>query len=361
MPENSDSSFWHLLSKYSSKSDYEIIESSSIRSKQESENLKLLLQGENGRDLPSDCSLVLFGSYARNEVTEESDLDWGVLIDGQVNDSHMEYALLVEERLKSSGKKMPGSSGVFGNLFFSHDIVHQIGGTTDTNENTTRRILLLLESTPLLGVEVWKRVIRAVLQRYFQQSVHFSPKHRRVPRFLLNDIVRLWRTMCVDYASKYQAQGGNKWALRNIKLRFSRKLIFSAGLCFCFACELSPDFDQESQTAEFINFGLEFALRSPMMSLVEFIDSYCDSNCKADVARAVIEGYASFLRALNDSSTRSTLESLSIADAEKSPAFSGLRTEGDRFSHALELLFFGKTCPEDPKTVIDLATRYALF
>jgi hypothetical protein len=31
----------------------------------------------------------------------------------------------------------------------SHDIVHEIGGEDDTNSNTTRRVLLLLESNPL--------------------------------------------------------------------------------------------------------------------------------------------------------------------------------------------------------------------
>jgi hypothetical protein len=45
--------------------------------------------------------------------------------------------------------KAPGQTGTFGNMAFSHDIIHQIGGQNDSNKNTTQRILLLLESVEL--------------------------------------------------------------------------------------------------------------------------------------------------------------------------------------------------------------------
>jgi hypothetical protein len=42
--------------------------------------------------------------------------------------------------------------------------------------------------------------------------------------FSLNDIVRFWRTMAVDFASKQRDRAGEEWGLRNAKLRMSRKL-----------------------------------------------------------------------------------------------------------------------------------------
>jgi hypothetical protein len=91
-------------------------------------------------------------------------------------------------------------------MAFSHELVHLIGGEADSNRNTTRRILLLLESRGMVDDDrVRDRVVRNILKRYLQEDLGYHAFHdwkRRVPRFLLNDIVRFWRTMTVDYATK---------------------------------------------------------------------------------------------------------------------------------------------------------------
>jgi predicted nucleotidyltransferase len=91
-----------------------------------------------------DTSVVIYGSLAREEFTQGSDLDWTLLVDGQADPQHQSELLSIRERLAEFGKA-PGREKTFGRLTFSHPLLHMIGGEDDTNANTTRRVLFLLE------------------------------------------------------------------------------------------------------------------------------------------------------------------------------------------------------------------------
>ena len=270
------------------------------------ERLKLTRKIVEAGLAPADASVVVFGSLARGEWTQGSDLDWTLLVDGPTQAQHAEVARAIVEIVAGQNRE-PGSTGVFGGLTFSHDLVHFIGGEDDTNTNTTRRILLLLESNGLTDDHVRTRVVKALLARYVQEDVNYhEPSRFLVPRFLLNDYVRYWRTMCVDSAQK-RKEKVDKWALRNIKLRLSRKLIFTTGLWACLSCHLHPsEALQEARSAnDKAGVSVSMIAMLERFSQISPLETLADAFMKYDATEAAtrsFDAYEEFLTILDDTS-----------------------------------------------------------
>jgi hypothetical protein len=99
-------------------------------------------------------------------------VDWTLLIDGQADARHHDVEHAFAAKLKGAGYPPPGPA-VFGQLTFSHELIHRIGGDNDTNANLTRRILLLLESISRSKVDAHQRVVRLILDRYLDAERSF--------------------------------------------------------------------------------------------------------------------------------------------------------------------------------------------
>ena len=310
----------------------------------------------------NEVSIVVFGSLARGEWTEGSDVDWTLLIDGPADPEHRNIAHIISKRLKKIKLHEPGSTGVFGNMAFSHDIIHQIGGQKDTNRNTTQRILLLLESCSVNDDFVCDRVIRSVLKRYLEDDISFlSPKGKKykIPRFLLNDIVRYWRTMAVDYGHKRYERAGKGGALRNIKLRMSRKLIFVSGLLTCFSCYLNPSPEIEEVLAG--NLDSRTALVGHLekyvrMTPLEVLSKSLSKHATKDTAKQIMNAYNSYLSKLSDSDIRTHLEELDISKEDTDETFNELCVISDKFQNGLTSFFF-----DGKNQLADLTRNYGVF
>jgi hypothetical protein len=133
--------------------------------------------------------------------------------------------------------KRPGASGLFGVAVSAHEITERIGLQDDSNHNQTRRLEFLEESVSLLDAHVHTKVLDHTLRRYLHDFIgEIEPD--RVPRFLLNDVVRYWRTIAVDYQAKVWGNGGTDWGLRYLKLIIPRKLTYAATLTTILTCGL---------------------------------------------------------------------------------------------------------------------------
>src|SRR5436305_10428578 len=97
----------------------------------------------------ANYSIVVTGSLGRGEASEGSDADWLLLVNGPSDPEHAILARTIGSRIVEVVGKNVGPTGTFGGIVASHEVVHYIAGTRDSNENLTRRILLLSESRSL--------------------------------------------------------------------------------------------------------------------------------------------------------------------------------------------------------------------
>jgi predicted nucleotidyltransferase len=327
-------------------------------SEQQVQQLQTALLGSDSRPLAEDSSIVFFGSLARGEWTSQSDPDWVLLIDGQVDEQHFLALRHIEKKLRELGENEPGTTRTFGELAFSHELVHRIGGIDDTNRNLTLRMLLLLESISIGSDLVRQRVLQAVLYRYLADDPSWTWRSdAELPRFLLNDVVRFWRTMAVDFADKFHDQEGEKWALRNAKLRFSRKLLFLVGILACFSWKLHPRSEladnPESATDVAIRHFDRYLARPPLEILA---DELLLANAPEKLCQELFSTYDEFIAILDDEELRRELHKLPRDIAEKSDLFQRVRGLSHRFQASLTEWLFQ---PDTP--IFDLVKKYGLF
>jgi hypothetical protein len=293
-----------------------------------------------------DTSVVLFGSIARAEMTAGSDADWILLVDGQAFPEHQNQTTDVGQLLEENEFGEPGRSGVFGCMVSSHSLVHQIGGEDDKNSNTTRRILLLLESVAVGDAEAYNRVRRQILNRYIRddRGLLFGSGQVKVPRFLLNDLTRYWRTVTVDFVYKQRADRGRKWALRNAKLRMSRKLVFASGLLRCFFCQLDPAATQARESllcrndpADLLSYLEGELTKTPLELLAQ---AACRDSIPMTTAQKLFDSYDRFLGVLDDE-RRDHLERLPHKEMAHSTVWKEIRDMSHQFQSGLNELFYG--------------------
>ncbi len=243
-----------------------------------------------------------------------------VLVSGESRDDVRPSKAEIETILD----RAPGKQGIFGEPVSSRMMIEKIGLEEDSNTNLSRRMLFLLESIDATNSHVADTARDQLLDRYLDQSV----KDFRPPRFLLNDVIRYWRTMCVDFAGK-EHEGPEKWGLRNVKLRTARKVLFAGGLL--------PVFECSRLAAEQMPGYMRAQLQMPPIDRIAEAFLRHDA---ADPGGRAIGAYDDFLAILDDEQSRAELEALTRSQAGGSEVFAEATRLGKELEHGLLAMLF---------------------
>ena len=268
------------------------------------------------------------GSFGRLDAGPESDLDLFIVIEtdaqapekpllNAVDEIKLKYEIIVAAE-KNEVAKFDGG----GRFLTSHSIgsfTKWLGSDEDDFRNTlTGRMLMLLESKPLIGNVTYRKTIDLVIAKYFRD--YAGHENEFVPSFLFNDIIRMWRTFCVNYEF-YRQEGASRNKIKNLKLKFSRMLTCYSGIVYLMAVyardgrvqpddvramiAISPTERLESIASD--DFGITRDIAAPLQEAVE----------------TALRGYSEFL-ALTHQGSKSAVKIYNTDEAmwrEKSYAF----------------------------------------
>jgi hypothetical protein len=166
--------------------------------------------------------------------------------------------------------------------------------------------------------------------------------------------------MAVDFAYKLRTRSGEGWAIRNIKLRMSRKLLYVSGLLACFRCHL--DFGDQQRAYIFDDAGARLEVVDLVYLIfrdtpLDIIATFALEHRHLDDTSARLFGaYDEFMGILRDPEQREHLTKLPEASADSDERYQRARGLSHQFREAVLDLFF------DEKTGLYPLTRlYGVF
>jgi hypothetical protein len=238
-----------------------------------------------------DLCVYVAGSLGRLEIGQISDLDVFLFADNPANGrkqrtlNRLEEIQALSEIIQVNAELgLPPFSGD-GEYFKIHEVSNLLAGTgtsTDDSENLfTTRLLLLLESKCLSNDKLYEAATREIFEMYLRDG---TGRQDYRPLFLLNDILRYWRTVCLNY-ERTRHDPEKPWWKKNLNLKFSRKLtVFSTVLAILI--EHVDTFDK----------FLPITSMTPMERLAASLDTLGDPSLDQDFRR-FLDYYEEFLAA----------------------------------------------------------------
>jgi predicted nucleotidyltransferase len=279
-------------------------------------------------------AIVVVGSFGRKEASDLSDLDFFFIKDR--DDYRPDAEIEAFRRLFGElGIRTPSKDGAFNSeIELCSEMSRNIGGFEDKSEKLTRRLLFLLEGDWLYNERLYTKALDQLIAHYVRESI----TEHQLCRFLLNDLIRYYRTICVDFECKTY-EHGKPWGDRNIKLQFSRKLLYFSGILV-----VAETVQQNWQTKREI---LKTFLR---LTPIERLKRICGPQ-----AEKALEIYDDFLKQMSSSEVRDMLTATTEDRNKQSPEFKTFKNKGHQFTSELSRLL---SATYDVSHPIHMAIRF---
>lgn len=337
----------------------EPLEAAATFTRSQVDGLRASLERSFPIETPGQICVVLSGSFARLEATHNSDWDSLVIVNELPDDLRVVKNIVreVDTIRREKGIGGAGQTGLFGEYAIAGELMGRIGLQSDSNVNMTRRLSLLTESVSVYNAGLRTTLIETILARYcddyHEDSDREQTKPIRVPRFLLNDIVRYWRTLAVDFGAKQWSSIQDDWHLRRIKLLTSRKVLFAGSLASLFLVERACS-DRETPYSALIEHLLTQVDKSPLARLMS---AYGESDDQGkEGLRAILAAYSNYIEVLQRTESRNLLQRKAESDGSRASAIqSEVEEICAKIQDGLEQVFFSNGL------FSELTARYAIF
>jgi hypothetical protein len=197
----------------------------------------------------ADLCVYATGSFGRLDASKYSDLDLFFIqtSGGDARIGRLDKTLLdadVIRLARTLGFPEFSRDGVFLEVHQLESILQHLGGPEDDFHNHfTARLLLLLESRSVYAEPVYEKALKRLVEAYYRDYQDHELDFR--PVFLANDIVRFWKTLCLNYEHRRNRPSEDarlraKHHVKNLKLKFSRMLTCYSALIWIAAKETGP-------------------------------------------------------------------------------------------------------------------------
>lgn len=274
-------------------------------------------EAERAELIGEHTTIYAVGSGGRSELSPHSDLDVFLVKHGdprRIDEVRLQSAVL--RAMRAQGFEDPSNDANFLKLHSAQTLIERLGEPSDDWENTfTARMLLLLESRPLVGRGAHEALAAKALDAYWKNV----ERHREdyLPIILLNDIIRYWRILLLNYESKTAdkqrrmerrlagasaderkvaelSMEGDK-QFRSYKLRFSRCLMCYSSVAYLLAEALATQ--AAGRKAHVTREAVERMVRlTPLERMSEAVEKAGGAERVAEVGADLRALYAGFLR-----------------------------------------------------------------
>lgn len=268
---------------------------------------------KSGADAVAEgCACVYAtGSGGRGEMSGRSDLDvFIVQFQAKAKPLTNLNEIILKARLIEANRALDfedfsGDGEYVKSYDAKLDLIDKLGTRHDDYQNVlTARLLLLLESRPILNEALYGTVIDALVANYWRDYPQNSKNF--LPVFLLNDILRFWKTLCLNYEERTgdattdllqkereveDPKLRGKRRLHNYKLKYSRMLT-----CYSAIIYLMGALERDGGTV-----SPEVAMKMVHMSPTARLEAIASFAPATDaIVEKILTSYAQFLQICDD-------------------------------------------------------------